>query len=446
MTQVEFARQNKITDEMKTVARDEGVPVDFIQRGLIDGTIVIPKNNTRTRTSGENFKVVGIGKGLRTKVNANIGTSPDSISIEKELRKLDIAIKAGSDTVMDLSTGGQLFKILKTIISNSTIPVGTVPIYQAVCETVTKGKSIEDMEPEVLFSVIEQQCAEGVDFITVHCGVTEKNVKILKSSNRICGIVSRGGAFLSKWILSREEENPLYKDFDRLLDIAYKYDVALSLGDGLRPGAIADANDMAQIGELSVLGELVNRSRQRQVQVMVEGPGHMQIDKISDHVMLQKKLTSGAPFYLLGPLVTDIAPGFDHITSAIGGAIAAASGADFLCYVTPAEHLHLPDEEDVHQGVIASRIAGHSGDIVKGVRGAKEWDREFSIARGSLDWEKQKMLAIDGEKFKKEREKNRPSDEQVCTMCGQYCAMRQEVKGSGLNIQQKQKRTTTSIL
>jgi len=408
---------------IQKVAESENLPVRFIEEGLDKGTIVIPLNIQKH--NNDKIKPVGIGKGLKTKVNANIGTSPEQVSIEKELEKLRIAIKAGTDTVMDLSTGGDIKKIRREILKNSIVPVGTVPIYQAICETLSKKKTISEMEEEHLFSVIEEQCADGIDFITVHCGVTKKTVNILKKLNRICGVVSRGGAFLVEWIIKTNKENPLYEKFDRLLDIAKKYNVTLSLGDGLRPGAIADACDNVQIGELLVLSELVFEARKKNVQVMVEGPGHMPIDKIAQHVKFQKKVTKDAPFYVLGPLVTDIAPGYDHITSAIGGAIASASGVDFLCYVTPSEHLHLPSVEDVYLGVISARIAAHAGDLAKGIKGAKQLDEKFSRMRKNLNWLMQEKLSIDPEKFRKEREKYKLKNKNVCTMCGEYCAMRE---------------------
>ena len=436
MTQVSFAKNSRITDAVKLVAERENQSVDFILQGLINGTIVIPNNNHRTIAPSHHRiiapshrrTIIGIGKNLRTKVNANIGTSPDCISIEKELEKLEVAIKSGADTVMDLSIGGDITKIRREIIKNSTVPVGSVPVYQAVCETVSKRKNISEMSPEHIFSVIEEHAADGIDFITVHCGINRKTVKILKNTNRICGVVSRGGAFIVEWIIANDKENPIYDQYDRLLDIAYKYDITLSLGDGLRPGAIADASDDAQIGELKTIAELVKVARQRNVQVIVEGPGHMPINQIAEHVKLQKELTCGAPFYVLGPIVSDIAPGYDHITSAIGGAVAAASGVDFLCYVTPSEHLHLPDVEDVRLGVIASRIAAHAGDIAKNIPGAKNRDKEFSQMRKQLNWVAQQELALDSEKFAQEREKYKLSNMNVCTMCGEFCAMKESSK------------------
>ncbi len=423
MTLIEKCFGKKVPEEVKKVAQEEQQPVEFILQGLTEGTIVVPKNKLRVRSS--KFKVQGIGKGLglRTKINANIGTSPQRVNLEEEKEKLLTAIEYGADTVMDLSTGGNLREIRGMVIKNSTVPVGTVPIYQVACETAMKNKPISAMEPEDLFRVIEEQAREGVDFMTVHCGLTREALEILKKSKRVAGIVSRGGAFLAQWMSVNRKENPLYANFDELLAIAYKYDITLSLGDGLRPGAIADATDAGQIAELAVLGELVKRARRNGVQTMVEGPGHIPLDQIETNIVLAKKLTYNAPLYVLGPLVTDIAPGYDHIVGAIGGAIAGMYGADFLCYVTPAEHLRLPTVDDVREGVIASRIAAHSADIVKGVKGAKERDAELSALRKELDWQGQGKLVLDKEKFRQFHPK-KTNNVKVCTMCGKYCALK----------------------
>ncbi|MFH1367912.1 MAG: phosphomethylpyrimidine synthase ThiC [Elusimicrobiota bacterium] len=415
MTLIESARKMIASDSVRTVAAKEKVSEELILSGLAGGAIVIPKNINRSLKN-----VSGIGKGLKTKVNANIGTSPDHFSVEEEIEKLEYALKAGTDAVMDLSTGGDLKAVRKAILGNCPVPLGTVPIYQVVCET----GDIRKIEAERIFGVIEEQAAEGVDFMTVHCGVNKETVGVLNRQGRVVGVVSRGGSILAKWITANNKENPLFEQFDRLLEIARKYEVTLSLGDGLRPGCLADASDGAQIAELSVLGELVLRARKAGVQAMVEGPGHMPLDQIQPHLNLAKRLIHGAPFYLLGPLVTDVAAGYDHITSAIGGAIAASAGADFLCYVTPAEHLRLPDKDDVYLGVISSRIAGHAADVVKNVPGAKEWDKEFSKCRKALDWASQQKLALDPEKFKAERDKLPPKEPDVCTMCGKFCAMK----------------------
>ena len=423
MTQLEWAKKKKITSEMRKVARDEDLTPEYIRSCIAEGTVVIPVNVKHHKRN--KLRIVGIGKGLRTKVNANIGSSPDRVNLAEEKSKLDAAIKAGADTVMDLSTGGDIEKIRRMVLQRSVLPVGTVPIYQAACETARKGKKISEMSIDGIFGIIEQQAEEGVDFMTVHCGVTRRIIETLRKSRRITGIVSRGGAFLAQWIVYNNEENPLYEQFDRLLDIAHKYDVTLSLGDGLRPGCLADATDEVQIAELSVLGELAKRAQEKNVQVMIEGPGHVPLNQIEANVLLEKRLCRGAPFYVLGPLVTDVAPGYDHIVCAIGGAIAAASGADFLCYVTPTEHLRLPGVDDVTEGVIATRIAAHAADVAKGIKGASDWDMQISKARGSLNWKRQERFSINPEKFRQERKKSKPKDARVCTMCGEFCAMRQ---------------------
>jgi len=413
------AWRNQVTPEMEQVARDEGRPVEYIMQAVGNGTVVIPANTKR-----ENLKARGFGTGLRTKVNANIGTSSQLNSIEQELAKLKAAADAGADAVMDLSTGGDLDEVRRRILAETTLPLGTVPIYQATVEAKERRGSIVDMTADDLFEVIERQARDGVDFMTVHCGVTLESVGRLRRQGRVTDIVSRGGSFLTGWMLHHGQENPLFEEFDRLLDICLEYDVTLSLGDGLRPGSIADATDRAQIQELLILGELLDRCRETGVQAMVEGPGHVPLDQVIMNVQLQKRLCKGAPFYVLGPLVTDIAPGYDHITSAIGGAVAAMAGADFLCYVTPAEHLGLPTIEDVHEGVIAARIAAHAADLVKNVPGAKDWDRQMSEARKALDWERQMELAIDPVKARQYRGQLNPKGNQACTMCGDFCAMR----------------------
>ena len=417
MTQLELVQNGVVSPQVKHVAEQERVEVNFILQGLIDGTIVIPANPNHA-----NLVPCGIGKGLRTKVNANIGTSPDFCDLDMELKKLEAAVDSGSDTVMDLSTGGDISAVRRAIINASPLPVGTVPVYQAGIEAIEKYGAIVNMTVDELFDVIEEQARDGVDFMTVHCGVTRASLARLKNQGRTTDIVSRGGAFLTGWMLHNEEENPLYQYYDRLLDLAHKYDFALSLGDSLRPGSIADATDRAQIEELIIQGELVKRAREAEIQVFVEGPGHLPLDQVVSNVQLEKSLCQGAPFYVLGPLVTDIGAGYDHITGAIGGAIAAAAGADFLCYVTPTEHLSLPNIEDVKQGVIASRIAAHAGDIVKGVKGAKEWDERMSRARKDLDWATQTELSLDPELSKRIHSKI-PTAGKTCSMCGKYCAM-----------------------
>jgi phosphomethylpyrimidine synthase len=417
MTQLELARKGTISPQIKHVAKKEGLETDFIIQGLADGEIIIPANVNHT-----NLIPCGIGQGLRTKVNANIGTSSDFCDLNTELRKLQTAIDFGADTVMDLSTGGDITAIRRAIMSASTVPVGTVPIYQAGIEAIENRGAIVNMGVDDIFAVIEEHAKDGVDFMTVHCGVTQASVARLKKQGRMTDIVSRGGAFLIGWMLHNDKENPLYQYYDRLLDLALEYDFALSLGDGLRPGCLADATDRAQVQELIILGELVEHSKEAGVQAMIEGPGHLPLNQIATNVQLEKSLCSGAPFYVLGPLVTDIGAGYDHITAAIGGAIAAAAGADFLCYVTPTEHLALPSIEDVKEGVIASRIAAHAADIVKGVKGAKEWDEQMSRARKTLDWKTQAKLSLDPELSQQVHSKI-PASGATCSMCGKYCAM-----------------------
>lgn len=419
MTQILEARKGTITPEMEAVARAEGVSAERVLEGVKNGTIVITRNASRSRIAP-----LGIGKGLRTKINANIGTSRDRMSIPGEIEKLKAAVSAGADAVMDLSTGGPIVEIRKEILRQSTVAVGTVPIYQAAVETVEQGRPIVQMDPDLLFRVIEEQCEEGVDFITVHCGVTRSSVERLMRQGRIMDVVSRGGAFHVEWIISNEAENPLYSQYGRLIELAKKYDVTLSLGDGMRPGCLADATDRAQIEELITLGELRDAAFDEGVQVMIEGPGHVPIDQVETNIRIQKELCKGAPFYVLGPLVTDVAPGYDHITSAIGGAIAGAAGADFLCYVTPSEHLRLPDLDDVREGVIASRIAAHAADIAKGVPGALDWDKEMARRRKALDWKGQIELSIDPDRARKLRESSLPKESDVCTMCGEFCSMK----------------------
>lgn len=417
MTQIELAKQGIISPQVKHVAEKEGVEIDFILQGLVSGTIVISASPNHA-----NLVPCGIGKGLRTKINVNIGTSPDFYDLDMELKKLQIAIDFGSDTVMDLSTGGDISSIRQAIINASTLPVGTVPIYQVGIEAIEKHGAIVNMSVDGIFDVIEQQAKDGVDFMTVHCGVTQATIARLKNQGRMTDIVSRGGAFLTGWMLHNEKENPLYQYYDRLLELAHEYDFALSLGDGLRPGCLADATDRAQVEELITIGELVKRAREADVQAIVEGPGHLPLDQVTTNVQLEKSLCHGAPFYVLGPLVTDIGAGYDHIVGAIGGAIAAAAGTDFLCYVTPTEHLGLPGVEDVKEGVIASRIAAHAGDIVKGVKGAKELDDQMSQARKNFDWETQIKLSLDPEHSKQIHECFATSG-RTCSMCGKYCAI-----------------------
>ncbi len=417
MTQLEAARQSKLTQSMQYVAQKEGVLPEDVLEGIKNGVIVIPAN-----IKHKDLEPCGIGKGLRTKVNANIGTSSVLYNLEAELEKLRIALEFQADTIMDLSTGGGICSIRRTIIERCPVPLGTVPVYQAGIQAIEQKGAIVNMTAEDVFAAIEEQANDGVDFMTVHCGVTQSAIARLKRQKRVSDVVSRGGSFMIGWMLYHEKENPLYEQYDRLLAIARDYDVTLSLGDGMRPGSLSDSMDRSQIEELLTLGELVERAWDAGVQVMVEGPGHVPLDQIITNIQLEKAICKGAPFYVLGPLVTDIGAGYDHITGAIGGAIAAAAGADYLCYVTPSEHLSLPEPEDVKQGVIASRIAAHAADIVKGVKGAKDWDYQMSLARKKLDWEYQSKLSLDPGRFQKLHSRFSPTGT-ACSMCGNYCAM-----------------------
>lgn len=418
MTQIETARSNQITDAMRQVAQKEGLTAETVREKVAAGVVVIPKNRNR------NCQACGIGQGLKTKVNANIGTSPSHCNLKEELKKLDIAVAAGADAVMDLSTGGNLDRILQTILKHSPVIVGTVPIYKVVSKLMAENKAAVEMTADDLMEEIEMQAVAGVDFITVHCGITRQSLSVLKGCDRIMGMVSRGGTFLAEWIVAHKEENPLYAQYDRLLEICRQHDVTLSLGDGLRPGAIHDAEDRAQISEMLILGELARRARNAGVQVMIEGPGHVPLGRIAGDVQLQKRLCDNAPYYVLGPLPTDIAPGYDHLVGAIGGAVAAASGVDFLCYLTPAEHLHLPTIQDVHDGVMATRIAAHIGDLEKGLPGAENWDRTMSLARRKFDWDAMYSQAIDPQLARKRRMPTEDHHRDVCTMCGDLCAIK----------------------
>jgi phosphomethylpyrimidine synthase len=417
-TQLEIAKSGEISPEMKEVAENELTTPEIIREKISEGKVVITKNNRR------NIKPLGIGSGLRTKVNANIGSSMDDASQEKELEKLDIAVRAGADTVMDLSTGGDINGIRRAILKKSIVPLGTVPLYQNACENILNNRSLIDMTGEEMFKTIEQHGQEGVDFITVHCGVTLEAVKRIEGEGRLLNIVSRGGSILAKWMKYHKAENPLYAQFDRLLEIARNYDMTLSLGDGLRPGCLSDATDRAQVQETIILGELAQRAKNADVQVIIEGPGHMPINQITANITLQKRLCHDAPFYVLGPLVTDIAPGYDHITAAIGGAIAATAGADFLCYVTPSEHLRLPELDDIKEGVIASKIAAHAADIAKGVPHAMKKDNLMAEMRKNLDWEKQFSISLDPEKAKKLKNSKNSVDHNACTMCASLCSIK----------------------
>jgi len=408
--------RNGLTTEIETAARWEGVDPERLRRAVSAGRAIIPRNPAH-----KGAFLCPIGQGMSVKINANLGTSPDSIEVERELEKARVAWRFGSDTIMDLSTGGNLRQIRQKLLKEVPLPLGTVPIYEAACRSGGKG-GILSMTEDGMFSVIDEQARQGVDFITVHCGVTRGSAEALSANSRITDVVSRGGAILLNWMSHTGQENPLYKSFDYLLEIAKKHEVALSLGDGFRPGCVADATDAAQIAELLVLGKLVKRARKAGVQCMVEGPGHVPISQIEANIRLEKSVCDGAPFYVLGPLVTDIAPGYDHITGAIGGALAAYYGADFLCCVTPSEHLSLPSVGDIREGVIASKIAAHAADITRGID--SDWDAYMSMARKARDWEQMFEQCIDEERASEIRGRLKGSDATVCTMCGEYCAMR----------------------
>lgn len=419
MTLIETLKRGEIPQALEKAAAAEPLEVEEIARRITTGTVVFPLNGLR-----ELERPCAIGLGLRTKVNANIGTSGDRADLDFELSKLAAAVDAGADTVMDLSIGGDIGAVRRKIVAESAVPVGTVPIYQAAVESKERHGSIVAMTPDDMFEAIERHAADGVDFVTVHCGVTTKALSCLEATGRIADIVSRGGAFLSGWMIYNERENPLYSEFDRLLDIARRYEMTLSLGDGFRPGAVADATDSAQVQELITLGELVSRCRDAGVQAMVEGPGHVPISQIVENVRLAKDICRGAPFYVLGPLVTDVAPGYDHIVAGIGGALAAASGADFLCYVTPREHLGLPDIDDVREGTVVTRIAAHAGDLAKDPEFFMTWDNEMSRARKALEWDKQVALSVNPDRAGRVLAECRVEDHEGCTMCGEFCAMK----------------------
>ncbi len=407
--------KNGVPPIVEKAAEEEPISAEKLADLIAEGKAVIPYNPKHDPQPKP------IGQDLKVKINVNLGTSKDRSSLEEELDKLEIAEKYGTDAVMDLSTGGDIDKIRRDMISRTDLPIGTVPIYQCGL-TLARESAVVDMTSDDIFNSIRKHAEDGVDFITVHCGVTMKAVESLKKSGRLTNVVSRGGSFLSAWMLHNEEENPLYSEFDYLLEIAKEHNLTLSLGDGFRPGSIADATDKPQIQELLTLGELVDRSREENVQAMVEGPGHVPLDQIKTNVDIQKDVCNGAPFYVLGPLVTDFAPGYDHIAGAIGGALAASEGADFLCYVTPAEHLGLPDIEDVREGTIASKIAAHAADVARGID--KDVDNRISKARKELDWEKTFDEVVDPEKARRFREEKNPSEEDACSMCGDVCAIK----------------------
>jgi len=404
--------------ELKKLASTENISIDSIKDDFESGRIVYVKNKNR------DINPLGIGKGFPTRINVNLGTSEDLNSIELELKKIKIAEKYGADTIMDLSTGGDIHEIRKKILENTILPLGTVPIYEIYMRALKKYDYFSKMEISEMIEVIKEQAEQGVDYMTIHAGLTLDTVKKLKRDERMMGIVSRGGSFLSKWMLQRDEENPFIQCFDDIMSILREYNVVISIGDGLRPGCIFDATDHAQISELLKIGELKKRANESGVQVIVEGPGHIPLSEIKANVMLEKKLCDGAPFYVLGPLPIDIAPGYDHITAAIGGAIAASAGADFLCYVTPAEHLRLPDLNDVKEGLIASKIAAQIGDFEKGIKKSIDRNMIMDKARAEFDWETQKNVALDPEKVSIYRDSVKLTDDDTCSMCGKHCAIK----------------------
>lgn len=415
-TQMDAARKGIVTQQMETVAKKEGKSVEEIRELLAEGKVIIPANKNHKALDPE-----GIGQGLKTKINVNLGISKDCCNFEFEMEKVKKALELKAESIMDLSSYGKTREFRKRLISISPAMVGTVPVYDAVG---FYDKELSTITAEEFLDVVEKHAEDGVDFMTIHAGINKKTAERFRRNKRLTNIVSRGGSLLFSWMELTGNENPFYEYYERLLDIFEKYDVTISLGDACRPGSINDSTDASQVEELIVLGELTKRAWERNVQVMIEGPGHMAINEIEANMVIEKRLCHGAPFYVLGPIVTDVAPGYDHITSAIGGAIAAANGADFLCYVTPAEHLKLPDIDDMKEGIIASKIAAHAADIAKGIKGARDWDYEMSKARRNLDWEKMLQLAIDEEKARKYRESSKPEFEETCTMCGKMCAVR----------------------
>jgi len=418
-----LAKRGKISKEIEIVAKNEQLDVEFIRRGLAKGRIIIPKSNRR-----ELDNPIGIGKGLLVKINANVGSSKTVCNLDAELEKAKIAVKFGADTVMDLSTGvteEDVKNIRKKILNEVKVPLGTVPIYQSALRSLEKKGAIIHMDEDDMFNVIEEQAKEGVDFFTIHVGVTREIVNYLVDHPRTMGVVSRGGTFLASWILKNETENPFNKRYDYILEMAKEYDFTLSLGDGMRPGGIFDSTDYAQIQELIEISKLVKRAWQKDIQVMVEGPGHIPAHQIEENIKIQKSLCDEAPFYVLGPLVTDIAPGYDEIVSAIGGTIAGLAGADYLCYVTPSEHLGLPNKDEVKRGVIASKIAAHAVNIAKYGKRASNWDYRMDIARKNLDWKEMIKQSIDPDLAQKIHYRDGNAiDEDVCSMCGEFCAIK----------------------
>ena len=428
-TQMDAAKKGIITNEMKIVAAKEDISVEELRRLVAEGKIAIPANRNHKTLSPE-----GVGQGLKTKINVNLGISKDCPECEKEFEKVKVALDMKAEAIMDLSNYGKTEGMRRKIVDMSTAMIGTVPIYDAVG---FYDKELKDITAEEFLKVVEKHGQDGVDFITIHAGLNKEAVETVKRNKRLTNIVSRGGSLLFAWMELNNKENPFFEYYDELLDICAKYDMTISLGDSLRPGSINDSTDDNQIKELITLGELTKRAWEKNVQVIIEGPGHMALNEIEANMLLQKKLCYGAPFYVLGPLVTDVAPGYDHITSAIGGAIAATYGADFLCYVTPAEHLRLPNLEDMKEGIVAAKIAAHAADIAKGINGAREWDNKMSKARADIDWDTMFDLALEPEKARRYRAESKPHDEESCTMCGKMCSMinmKKILNGENLNI------------
>lgn len=415
-TQMEAAKKGIVTPEMETVAKKENMDVNELMAFVAAGQVAIPANVNHTALSAE-----GIGKGLKTKINVNLGISGDAKNYDIEMQKVDMAIKFGAEAIMDLSNYGKTNTFRKELVAKSPAMIGTVPMYDAIGYL---DKDLLEISAQDFLKVVKAHAEEGVDFMTIHAGINRRAIEAFRREGRKMNIVSRGGSLLFAWMMMTGNENPFFEYYDEVLEILGEYDVTISLGDALRPGCLADASDAAQISELIELGNLTKRAWEKDVQVMVEGPGHMAMNEIAANMIMEKKICHGAPFYVLGPLVTDIAPGYDHITSAIGGAIAAASGADFLCYVTPAEHLRLPDVDDVKEGIIASKIAAHAADIAKGVKGARDIDDKMAAARHKMDWDEMFEIALDGEKARRFFEQTPPADRHTCSMCGKMCAVR----------------------
>lgn len=415
-TQMNAARQGIITDEIRTVAEKEGIAPEKLMEYVAAGTAIIPCNKNHKAISP-----AGVGSMLKTKINVNLGTSRDCKDLNMELEKVQSAVDMGAEAIMDLSSCGDTQKFRRLLTEKCPAMIGTVPIYDAV---VYYHKPLIQITTDEWIDIVKMHAQDGVDFMTIHCGINKETAVKFKRNKRLMNIVSRGGSIIFAWMEMTGNENPFYERFDEILDICQQYDVTLSLGDACRPGCIMDATDAPQIEELITLGELTKRAWEKDVQVMIEGPGHMPLNQIAANMEIEKTLCHGAPFYVLGPLVTDIAPGYDHITAAIGGAVAAMNGAAFLCYVTPAEHLRLPDLDDVKEGIIASKIAAHAADIAKGLPGAIDWDLQMDKARKVLDWEKMFDVAIDPEKARRYRESSKPEKEDTCSMCGNFCAVK----------------------